>query len=236
MLITSTAAFAQVTHLGSDLPIIGDGSLAAQLVKVGNDAINAGNVSEAKANYQNALVASPFDENATIGLARCAVSEGNLKAAIGYYQSAINGHHEEDNIDIQTEYILVLTQTGDGPEAASRYNHLLELCKKGRVITPMEIAPQNFRLDGSDYAPVKLQAMVHLIRALNASNDDDKRISSEMQKAASLAPDSAIVYFYEGIFLNREHKSGAKAAFQQALSLDSGSNAKVINKWITLSK
>lgn len=218
VLLGSIAAGAKAdSHLGPDLPLIGNATLAFKLDKAGSLAAAMGNIREAKMDYQQALAACLTDENATLGLARCATAEGDLTAAIAYYRSAIYGHHEDDNIDKLTEYVLVLNQAGQGQEAVSLYNHIIDLCKKGYCVNRMEIAPQTFRLDGSDYVPARLQAMTHLIRAMNFGNGDDKRIMSEMRKAVTLAPDASIVYFYKGILLSQADKSGAKAALQQAI-------------------
>ena len=203
--------------LGPDLPLIGDAALASKLVKAGNTAADAGNIRQAKMDYQQALAACFTYENATLGLARCAVAEGDFITAVTYYRSAVYGHFEDDNIDLLTEYILVLNQAGQGQEAVSLYDHVADLCKKGYAVNKMDIPFPVFRLDGMDYAPAYLQAMTHLIRAVNSSNDDDKRIMSETQKAITLAPDASIVYFYKGILLSQTDKSGAKAAFQQAI-------------------
>ena len=203
--------------LGPDLPLIGNAPLAFKLDKAGKLAAEAGNIREARIDYQQALAACFTDETATLGVARCAVAEGDLTTAITCYRSAIYGHREDYDIDLLTEYILVLNQAGQGQEAVSLYNHVVDLCKKGYCVNKMEIAPQVFHLDGSDYVPARLQAMTHLIRALNSGNGEDKRILFETQKAITLAPDASIVYFYKGVLLSDTDKSGAKAAFQQAL-------------------
>lgn len=222
--------------LGPDLPLIGNASLAFKLDKAGRLAAEAGNIREAKMDYQQALAACFTDETATLGLARCAVAEGDLTTAITYYRSAIYGHREDYNINLLTEYILVLNQAGQGQEAVSLYDHVVDLCKKGYCVNKMEIVPQSFGLDGSDYDPVKLQAMTHLMRAMNSSTGDDKRMLSEVQAATTLVPNSAIVYFYKGVLLSDLKKGGSTEAFRQAHDFDDGSNKKVINKWLALSK
>jgi len=237
MLLASTAMPIKAgQHLGSDLPLLGDFMTAGRLVKAGDIAAAAGRLGEARKDYQNALAASPCYEEAELGIARCAVAEGDFKAAITDFQATLLGRDENFNIDLLTEYGLALSQGGQGQEAASVYNHVVDLCKHGRSLTKMEILPPVFRLDGSDYSPSRMQAMTHLIRALNARTLDAGRISDEMQKAVTLAPDSSLVYFYQGVLLNHMSKTGAKDAFLHALTLDDGSNAKIINKWIALAK
>ncbi len=237
MLLSGLVAGANADQrLGSDLPLIGNATLAFKLDKAGSLAAEAGNIREAKMDYQQALAACLTDETATLGLARCAVAEGNLTTAITYYRSAVYGHREDYNIDLLTEYILVLNQAGQGQEAVSIYNHVVGLCKKGRCVNKMEIAPQVFRLDGSDYDPIELQAMTHLMRAMNSSTSDDKRASSEILSATTFAPTSPLVYFYKGVLLSHLSKDGAAEALQQARGLDDGSNKKIIDKWIALTK
>lgn len=222
--------------LGPDLPLIGDATLAFKLDKAGRLAAEAGNIREAKMNYQQALAACFTDETATLGLARCAVAEGDLATATAYYRSAIYGHREDYNIDLLTEYILALNQAGQGQEAVSLYNHVVDLCKKGYCVHKMEIVPPSFHLDGSDYNPADLQSMTHLMRAMNSSTSDDKRASSEIQFATTFAPSSPLVYFYKGVLLSHLSKDGASEALRQARTLDDGSNKKIIDKWIALTK
>ncbi len=223
MLLSGIAVGADASSpLGPDLPLIGNAPLAFKLDKAGRLAAEAGNIREAKIDYQQALAACLTDETAILGLARCAVTEGDLTTAITYYRSAIYGHHEDDDIDLLTEYILVLNQAGQGQETVSLYNHVTDLCKKGRCIRKMEFVPRNFRLDGSDYDPAKLQAMTHLMRAMNSSTSDDKRAASEIQAATVFASTSPLVYFYKGLLLELlgpANNMGAKAAYQKAAEL-----------------
>ncbi len=204
---------------GPDLPLIGDAFLATKLDKAGNIAAEAGNIREAKADYQQALAACFTDETATLGLARCAVAEGNLTTATAFYRSAIYGHHEDYDIDLLTEYILTLNQDGQGQEAVSLYNHVADLCRKGRCIRKMNLVPQNFRTDGSDYDPNVLQSMTHLIRAMNSSTSDDKRAMAEIDFAMTYEPSSSLVYFYKGVLLDPTDKMDAKAAYKKAAEL-----------------
>ena len=106
--------------LGPDLPLIGDAALASKLVKAGNTAAAAGNIREANMDYQQALAACFTYENATLGLARCVAAEGDFTTAATYYRSAVYGHFEDDNIDLLTEYILVLNQASQGQEGGQR--------------------------------------------------------------------------------------------------------------------
>ena len=218
--------------LGPGLPALGDSSAAAKYVYVWNIALSNGNLVEAQTDYQAALKASPFNEDATIGLARCSAAEGDYADALSKYQSVID--HNKDDIDWITEYVLVLQQAGSIPKAIFYYNHALDLCKRGLSAVPMDIYPSNFNPDGSDYNATELAAMSHIMRALNASNDDMIQKTSEIEKAQELAPQSSIVYFYRGVLLQDSKKPGARQAFKEALALDNGSSAKIINKWIKL--
>jgi tetratricopeptide (TPR) repeat protein len=207
-------------HPISDLPPLGDIKAAGKLVQEGDAAFAVTKVQEALADYQAALAASPFYEDAEIGAARCTAAEGDYDNAIKYYCASINGHHEEDDIDEMTEYILVLVRAGQSQEAVNAYNHVVDLCKKGYSVRKMELVPQKFSPDGSDYDPDELQAMTHLMRAMNSDSEGDGQADSEIQKAITLTPDSALVYYYKGILLDREKMSGARAAFQKAAALD----------------
>ncbi len=205
------------SRLGPDLPLIGDANLAFKLDKAGSIAAEAGNLQEAKTDYQQALAACLTDEIATLGLARCAVAEGDFTTAIGYYRSAVYGHHEDDDIDLLTEYILVLNQANQGPEAVSLYNHVADLCKKGYAVNKIEAPLPVFHTDGSDYNPVRLQAMTHLIRAINSSNGDEKRVTTEIKKATLLAPapDTFVIQFYQRVLKDQIDKTNAGITSEQ---------------------
>jgi len=229
----TTPAIANTSqHIGSDLPLLGDVAKAAMFVRAGNVAAAAGNVHEAKNNYRNALSVSPTLEDATLGLARCATREGDFAAAIGYYQNAIYGHQEEFNIDLLTEYVLSLIQGGDRPQAIWVYNHVVGLCKQGMSCCPMQILPPAFLKNGSDYRPARIQAMTHLIRAMNSGTSNSNRMEAELHQAAALAPNSPLVYYYQGMLLMSKDKVAARKEFERARRMDDGSHEAAIAKAI----
>ncbi len=226
LLVSASAGVRAHVHLGSDLPPLGGVKTAGALVKAGDAAAALGCEREAISDYRAALAACLFYEDAQIGLARCWAAVGDYAASINYYHHVIYDHQETGDIDLTTEYILVLSQAGGGAEAVSLYNGLVTLCAKGTTIRRMEAVPHTFLSDGSDYDPAELQAMTHLMRAMNSDSESDARAASEVQKAAILAPSSAIVSYYEGVVLSRTDSNAAAKAFARALTL-SHSTAKV---------
>ena len=185
-LLIGMATCVSARGLGPNPPVFGDYKTACNYVVLGNAALAKGYLAEADNDYHKALEASPFDEDATLGLARCAVAKGNYQDAVTQYHKVIV--YNEDDIDLMSEYILALQQAGQIPEAVQYYNNALNLCKKGVSVVPMDIYPTTFREDGSDYDPIEMAAMTHLMRALNSSCDDQQRKSAEMEKALDLAP------------------------------------------------
>lgn len=218
---------------GSNLPLLGDAVKALTLIRSGDIAMSAGKVHDAQSFYADALVASPGIQSATLGLARCNVLQGDFASAVGYYRSAINGRNEDKNINLLSEYALALSQAGYRQDAVTVYNHVVDLCKSGYSVAPMPVLPSTFQKNGSDYQPARMQGMLHLIRAMNTSTSDEKRIQSEIDQAADLAPSSPLVPYYKGTLLISKDRDGAKKLFQRALRLDDGSHTEAINKAMT---
>lgn len=231
-LLVGTVNCVTASGLEPGPPIIGDYAKASRLIMLGNNDLASNSFAAAKTEFEQAQKVCPFDADARLGLARCAMGLGNPQEAVRLY-GQWNPATATD-ISLSAEYVLALQAAGDVPDAVINYNHALDLCRSGHGIK-MDIYPRSFAEDGSDYNAAEMSAMTHLMMVVGMGYSD-KRLDSELEKAGSLAPRSSIVYFYKGFFLQSSKKPGASQAFEQALTLDDGTNAKVIAKRMALSQ
>jgi hypothetical protein len=143
------------------------------------------------------------------------------------YRNVVTRDSPQFDIDLLTEYVLVLQKAGQIGEAITYYNRALDLSVKGYSGVRMETFPADFRSDGSDYDPAEMTAVTHLMRALNSSDDDAGRISSERLMALAAAPDSPIVRIYDSILA---HRAKDAAAIQLLKQQSAAQNAVAIAK------
>ena len=119
--------------------------------------------------------------------------------------------------EAQMNYIILLAQTGQWPEAVNFFNHTLPSLAQGAVRFAVPFDPKVV-------APERLEAAAHLAIGSEYDNMDlhDKALA-EYALAAQVQPDWAIANYYYGHGLQQAKRTAeAKAAFTKAAALGNG--------------
>lgn len=212
---------------------------SALLSKDGDIAQGKNDWETAQKEYSKALDLWPDNPVALYGSAKCAETDGDTAAAIGYYRTAIYSHdtkvygtvpgdgYRTNDVGRMMEFVLLLSQSHQDAEAQKVYkraSHVLNYQDSQfhggkpflKVLLP-EFGPGPGQ---TVYTPQRLQAMAHVTLSLLSAGFDGKVAIPEIQKALQLYPDSAVVYYYLGERLFAKSDKGAKAAYQKAAQLD----------------
>jgi tetratricopeptide (TPR) repeat protein len=97
--------------------------LAASLVQVAEQALDAGDLAEAEARFQRALDADPTFSEAHLGLARVAIERGDLKKAAPLFRKALST--EDTALDAQVGLARIAVAQGRRAEAQTRLRQVL---------------------------------------------------------------------------------------------------------------
>jgi tetratricopeptide (TPR) repeat protein len=211
-------------------PILGDVKTASKYIKLGDIALERYRYAESKNYYNEALKASPWIEEAIIGLARVNMYLGNTTEAIKYYRMVVPNTEYIDDFKIEIDYILALQRANQISEAITYYNNALGYCKKGYSVVVIDVCPPEFKADGSDYDAKTMIAMAHLMMALNTSVSAYNSIMYELYLSEKLLPESCIIHYYKAVLMKWSAKPEAENEFKKALMLDNGEYSKVILK------
>lgn len=258
-ILVGGAALAQTTHVrrhpnpnvpvvigstpGMGLPGGTDASAksgpSAKLSEAGDAAAQKGDWETARSKYQDALDLWPDNALALYGLAKCAESDGDKAAAIGYYRTAIYSHdpkvygtipgdgYRTNDAGRMMEYVLLLSQAHQDAEAQKVYkraayvlNYQDSKFNGGKPFLKVLLPEFGTGPGQVAYTPQRLQAMAHVTLSLLSSWFDGKVAMPEIQKAIQLYPDSAVANYYLGERLFAKSDKGAKAAYEKAVQLD----------------
>ncbi len=217
---------------------------AGALVDQGEALLKAGNYVAAEQTFREAsavqaLGMPKFDPSAERGLAEALVYQGRTAEALQLYRTLIyEDQHKFSSVsqELRTtmRYAILLTQTGQWPEAVAVYEKALP----GAEFHGMPKLDVHF--DPNIPMPAQLQTIAHLACGIGFNrHNDDRAAFSEYVKASYLAPDSALVnYYYGDGWQNLTPKDRAtlgsvqqaKAALQKAVLLGKGDLKKAAQK------
>lgn len=121
-------------------------------------------------------------------------------------------------IGAQMNYVILLAQTGQWPEAVHFYEKAL--LRLGHGSMPKVDVHFNPEVPLPDH----LQAAAHLVLGIDADNQAEyAKAIADYEEALRLQPSSGLIYFYYGNGLQRAgRRTEAKAAFAQAAQLEQG--------------
>ncbi len=214
------------------------------LVAQGEALLKAGNYGAAEQTFRAASAAEAlgtpgFNPSAERGLAEALAYQGRTADALPLYRRLIYEYpHNFSSVaqELRTtmRYSILLTQTGQWPEAVAVYEKALP----GGDFHGMPKLDVHF--DPRVPMPVQLQTIAHLACGIEFNRrSDDRAAFSEYVKASYLAPDSALVnYYYGDGWQNLPPKDRAmlgsvqlaKAALQKAILLGKGDLKKAAEK------
>jgi|GEM_PF-5745506 tetratricopeptide (TPR) repeat protein len=206
-------------QLSASMPIIGDTATAHQWMDQGNAFAKNGDWKSAKVAFTNALEACDYDQP-RIALARADYALGDYQDAAAFYKILVE--HEPDiemqgitEIDVRTEYAIDLQRLGDVQGALTSYNAAVGVVRARYRQSKETIDLPTFRSDGSNYDPVLMEGMAHVIKAL-AWHGYNAKVLSEARTALAVAPNSAVVYGYAQPLVEKAIADAASEAKQLA--------------------
>jgi tetratricopeptide (TPR) repeat protein len=192
-------------------------------------AMKAGDLLDAKSDYESALAAVPGSRSFKLGLARCNVALADYADAVTGYKDLLQ--LDSENVDLLSEYSLALQGVGDKLDAISNYNEAVgwltdvqRSLNSKHIQGPFSDVPYlpTFKADGSDYDPGEMAGLVHVMKGLHASGDDEATISSEREKALAAAPNSPVVAGYADLLLRNAKEARKIQEGEQITKQDHG--------------
>ncbi len=208
-----------------------------RLAEAGNVAAKKEDWQTAGNQYQAALDLFPSNEMALYGLAKCAETNGNLDAAVGYYRTAIYSHDPKvyaafpgdgfntNNVEKMMDFVLTLSRDRQDAEAQKVYKQAAYVLNyEGSKFTGkpfVRVLLPEFGMAPGDIAetPERLQAMAYVALSLEHGEIGNPLGIEETQNAVRLYPDSPVANYYLGEQLLGRHRHEAKVAYMKAAQL-----------------
>ncbi len=220
-----------------------------KLSDAGDVAAKKGDWETAGSKYQAALDTWADNTAALYGLAKCAETNGNLDAAIGYYRTAIYSHDPKDyaafpgdgfrtnDVTKMMDFVLALSRDQQDAEAQKVYKQAAYVLNyEGSKSTGkpfLRVLLPEFGTAPGDIAetPERLQAMAYVALSLEHGEIGNPLGIEETQNAVRLYPDSPVANYYLGEQLLLRHRHEAKTAFIKAAQLGDPQVKAEAHKW-----
>ena len=192
---------------------------ADKLTRLGDAALENGNVSEAEADFRDALDQEKTWGTAYAGLARVLAAQGRTEQALAayrmlFYDLSMRGFDGPEKEKYRQQiyknpvgagqyvadglrYALLLNKTGQWSEAVTVYNSALQGVPGGGDMPKLDLP-----FDASEPQPVALEAAAHVALALTinfgADPEGNQHAMKEYAAALRLEPDWALTSYYYG--------------------------------------
>jgi len=177
----------------------------------GAKALLANDFKLAKKWYSAELNASPFSETAYFGLARANAGLGDYVTAKKYYEIVTGLNGADRNVKIMAEYCVFMCHSGlyNDQQILETCNKVLDICQNERPSMLDIPAQQIISEQGNNSANKTIEAIMHLVLAIDSSVYDQKSVKSELDLATSLEPTSATIASYRAKLLKPTPASGS---------------------------
>lgn len=200
---------------------------AASASKAGQEALTAGNLSEAEADFRQATQwpeLYPSNTAALVGLAQTLEQEGKGQQAIKVYRYLLypkKGWQTslEDDPLLRMHFALLLANDKQWPEAVFVYENTINTVNLGTAYPSLSV-----HFSPNTPEPALFQAMAHLAMGITHNNRlEHPEALAEYQAAINAQPNLALAHYYHGQGLQRlGRRNEAQADFAKAAALGEG--------------